>query len=87
MSSLRWSRDCSTFHVAVKEETYRKIPSSYLICDLDHAIPKEAQEGMVARAQPEAFQLVEHIEASHTVFVSKVEETAAFIRKAAGEKL
>ena len=78
----------STFTKAViKEETYRKIPSSYLVTDLDHAIPNEAQEALIARAQPEAFQLVEHIWSSHSPFASHPDKVAAFVRKAAGEKV
>jgi len=42
---------------------------------------------MIAQAGSEAFQHVESLDCSHSPFISKIEETARFIRKAAGEKL
>jgi hypothetical protein len=60
------------------------IPSSYLICEKDNAIPFQAQEGMIAMAQaknPKAFDIVERCEASHSPFLSMPDTLAAFLVK------
>jgi len=71
----------------IKYESYKEIPSSYMICKYDSAIPVEAQERMIAASGPTTFQYVEKLDSSHSPFVSRVEDTARYVRKAAGEKL
>lgn len=100
----------STFDLKVEYEAYKRIPSSYLICDKDNAIPQAAQvrllkklqdcgglepytdfadlstlqqEGMIKGAGPEAFQIVEHLDASHSPFISKPGALAEFLLKVA----
>lgn len=62
------------------------IPSAYLVCEEDQAIPYQAQEGMIAGVQgknPKAFDIVEKIKASHSPFLSQPETTAKFLEKCA----
>jgi len=62
---------------------WKYIPSTYLICEDDMAIPAVAQEAMAT--QPGANMTIERLKASHSPFLSKPKETADVIRRAAGE--
>ena len=64
---------------------YMEIPSSYLYCTKDQAIPYAAQKGLVAAATEAGAQFgySETVEASHSPFLSMPERTAEFIRKVA----
>lgn len=65
---------------------YMDIPSSYLMCTKDNALPLPAQQGMVQAAVACGAKIrVESVEAGHSPFLSKLEQTSAFIRRAAGE--
>lgn len=65
-------------------EAYRTIPSVYLICEEDNGIPPEAQEGMVKAAQDAGADLkAERLKSSHSPFLSRPEETADFLLRAA----
>jgi len=68
------------------EQTYaafKHIPSTYILCELDRAIPPQMQEAMTT--QPGANFNVVRLNASHSPFLSMPKETAEIIRKAAGE--
>lgn len=63
-----------------------EVPSAYLVCEKDNAIPYQAQEGMIAQVQgknPKAFALVEKIDASHSPFLSVPEKMTEFLVKCA----
>ncbi|TLD32568.1 hypothetical protein E2P81_ATG05544 [Venturia nashicola] len=62
---------------------FKFIPSTYIICELDNAIPPILQEVMAK--QPEADMIIERLKSSHSPFYSMPEETSLIIRKAAGE--
>jgi hypothetical protein len=62
---------------------FKFIPSTYIICELDNAIPAAFQEMMAT--QPGANMVIERLKASHSPFLSMPEETSNIIRKAAGE--
>ena len=64
---------------------WKDIPSTYLVCENDNAIPLAAQEGMIS--QPGAKFVVERCKASHSPFVSMPDFTAEVVRRAAGEKI
>ncbi|PNS16989.1 hypothetical protein CAC42_4953 [Sphaceloma murrayae] len=53
-------------------EPYRSISSAYLVCEKDMAIPAAAQEGM---AQAAGITEIRKIDASHTPWVSRTDET------------
>jgi hypothetical protein len=70
-----------------------EVPSTYIVCTLDQAIPEDAQRGMIAGAkqvmaeQGGKFQMDEVVmEASHSPFVSKPEELGEHVMRIAGGK-
>lgn len=76
-----------TFSSQLTCEPWKVIPSTYIVCEKDNAIPPPAQEGMVAQARvtaPNAFDVVEKIDASHSPFISQPEILAKLLIKAAG---
>jgi len=78
----------ATKFVGVPSAAWRTIPSSYLICEDDRAIPVFVQEAMVKACQDGGAQMqVERIFCSHSPFLSKPEATMAFLRRAAGEHI
>ena len=64
---------------------WKYIPSTYLVCENDMAIPVVAQEAMIG--QPGANFTVERCTASHSPFLSMPDYTAEVVRRAAGEKI
>ncbi|EXJ54706.1 hypothetical protein A1O7_10047 [Cladophialophora yegresii CBS 114405] len=71
---------------------YWEIPTSYLVCENDKALPADLQRKWITDAN-EALKArgtdlrirEEQVESGHSPFLSKTEQTAAFIRRAAGE--
>ena len=57
---------------------WRELPSSYLLCEDDQALPAAAQEAMSARTK-----IVERLASSHSPFLSHPAEVAAFLARAA----
>ncbi len=57
---------------------WRELPSSYLICEQDQALPVPAQEAMSARTN-----IVERLASGHSPFYSHPGEVAAFLARAA----
>ncbi|ETI24703.1 hypothetical protein G647_04072 [Cladophialophora carrionii CBS 160.54] len=75
-----------TFASKVTYAGWRHVPSTYLLCEKDEAIPIHAQKGMVEAAQQAGADMkVETVSASHSPFMSMAEEMARSIRRAAGE--
>ncbi|KAL1602474.1 hypothetical protein SLS60_005890 [Paraconiothyrium brasiliense] len=67
-------------------ESWKQIPTHYLICEDDQAIPVAAQEAMTGMVKDMGCELwTEKIKSSHSPFLSHVDETVAWIRKVAGE--
>jgi hypothetical protein len=58
---------------------WKDLPSAYIITTKDEAIPMQFQE--MFSAMPGGQFTVEKIESSHSPFLSKPEETAAFVEK------
>ncbi len=58
---------------------WRDLPSTYLICEQDRAVPAPAQEAMSARAGT-----VRRLDASHSPFLSRPDEVADLIVHALG---
>ncbi|KAH7392808.1 Alpha/beta hydrolase fold-1 [Pyrenochaeta sp. MPI-SDFR-AT-0127] len=76
----------ATFYAKSTGAGWRNIPTDYLVCEDDLAIPAAAQEGMV-KAVKEAGADIEitRIKAGHSPFLSKPDETVAWIQKVAGD--
>ena len=67
---------------------WEDIPTSYLLCRVDKMMPPSLQKLMVQGVVDSGTQIrVEEIESSHSPFYSMPEQTAEFIRRAAGESL
>jgi pimeloyl-ACP methyl ester carboxylesterase len=64
---------------AVRSVAWRDIPSAYVICDQDNAIPVFAQEHMARRAQE-----VRRLDASHSPFLSMPDQVTELVTEFAG---
>lgn len=56
---------------------WQSLPSTYVICAEDQAVPPPAQEAMAARAAT-----VERLPSSHSPFLSRPDDVAAIVRRA-----
>jgi len=75
-----------TFSSKVTIAPWKVIPSTYIVCEQDMAIPLEAQEGMIGMAQsmaPSSFDVIEKCNAGHSPFISQPEWLAEKLIKAA----
>lgn len=70
--------------VPVTYTAYREIPSTYIICENDQALPLFAQERMIA--QGDGVFDVERCQEGHSPFLSNRRFIVDCIRRAAGEK-
>jgi pimeloyl-ACP methyl ester carboxylesterase len=61
--------------------SWMHIPTSYLVCEADQAIPAVVQEALIAHVRDEGVHVaVTRVQAGHSPFLSRVEETAAWIQ-------
>ncbi|KAH8800201.1 prolyl aminopeptidase-like protein [Xylogone sp. PMI_703] len=75
-----------TFFSKLSVEPWMRIPSTYVICENDQAIPAYAQERMIAMAQAKssmAFDVVERCTSGHSPMLTIPRELAGYILKAA----
>jgi len=68
----------ATFEQPLRHASWRDIPSAYIVCDRDEAIPPEIQKAMAAQASR-----VEHLDAGHSPFLSRPHELSELIAKLA----
>ncbi|KAK3074071.1 hypothetical protein LTR53_003783 [Teratosphaeriaceae sp. CCFEE 6253] len=78
-------QNTNCFLLPLTYAAWKHIPSTYLVCEADQAIPLPAQEAMIA--QPGAMFTVERCKAGHSPFLSMPDFTAEVVRRAAGEKV
>ena len=64
---------------------WKHIPSTYLLCENDQAIPVHAQEYMT-KQEGARFDVI-RCRAGHSPFLSMPDFTAAVVRRAAGESI
>lgn len=92
--AIKWSRRVMTSSWKVCEETithaaFLEIPTWYLLTTLDNAIPLGVQKYFVQRARDKGALLPEshvvEVASGHCPFLSQIDATSAFTRKAAGE--
>ena len=74
-----------TLHSPCTYAAWKDIPSTYLYCTQDAAIPLVVQQGMVEGTANGTGMRTESVHASHSPFLGKPEEVTAAIRRAAGE--
>jgi len=76
-----------TFSSVQTVAPWKVIPSTYIACERDLAIPIQVQDGMVAKARAKvstAFDVVERVDASHSPFISQPQWLADKLAEAAG---
>ncbi|KAJ5157959.1 uncharacterized protein N7500_007610 [Penicillium coprophilum] len=74
-----------TLHSPCTYAAWKDVPSTYLYCTEDAAIPLVVQKGMVEGTANGTGMRTESVDASHSPFLSKPDEVTAAIRRAAGE--
>jgi len=74
-----------SFSSKVSYAGWKHVPSTYLFCEKDMAIPIQAQKGMVESSGVQ--WKTEILNTGHSPFISMPEETAKAIRRAAGESI
>jgi hypothetical protein len=71
-----------------RSAAWRKIPSSYLVCEDDRAIPVQAQDGIIAKVKELGGEIeTERLFVSHSPYIVNPEYVSRFLRRAAGENL
>ncbi|TAQ85843.1 hypothetical protein B7494_g5846 [Chlorociboria aeruginascens] len=79
-----------TFHSATSVAPWKAIPSTYIICTTDNAIPLAVQELMLSMAEGMGgrFDVIERCDAGHGAFASQPKWLAEkFIKAAGGDAL
>jgi pimeloyl-ACP methyl ester carboxylesterase len=90
---LQWhaklqSQTYATFEAKTTAASWKVIPSSYLLCEDDLAIPAAGQQAMIEGVREKGGVIeVTRIKAGHSPFLSKVDETVEWVRKVAGESI
>lgn len=75
----------ATFEAKAKFAAWRKIPSAYLVCENDRALPATAQDAMIDAAREQGGVIdVERIPSAHSPYIGCPELVAAFIDRAVG---
>ncbi|KAG4434320.1 hypothetical protein IFR05_010198 [Cadophora sp. M221] len=76
----------ATFMAKTKSAAWKKIPTSYLICENDRPIPPALQESMIATVKKQGGEIeTERLFVSHSPHLAMPEKVAGFLRRAAGE--
>ncbi|NMO53395.1 alpha/beta hydrolase [Actinoplanes sp. TBRC 11911] len=65
-----------SFEQEITQAAWHTIPSSYVIGEQDHAVPKEAREFMATRAEH-----VYRVDSGHSPFISQPDRVARFIHE------
>ncbi|KAJ4378913.1 hypothetical protein N0V86_005789 [Didymella sp. IMI 355093] len=88
-----WFSQLQTHSLATLEAptlgaSWKTIPSSYLICEQDLAIPVPIQEMMINGAKEKGARVeVSRLDTGHSPYLTMPKETVAWIRTVAGERL
>jgi pimeloyl-ACP methyl ester carboxylesterase len=65
-----------SFCQELRAAAWQRVPSTYVVCGRDNAVPPEAQARMSARAGT-----VSHIDSGHSPFLSRPSEVTAIIKE------
>jgi hypothetical protein len=86
--SLVKSHSFATKKAKSTAASWKEIPTWYLLCEDDNAIPAFAQELMTGGAKEMGGDIqVERIKSSHSPFLSQPDTVVNWLRRAAGETL
>jgi homoserine acetyltransferase len=70
-----------------RSAAWKKIPTSYLVCEDDKVFPAHDQDGIIAMIKEQRADVEsERLFVGHSPYIVKPDAVAAFIRRAAGEK-
>ena len=81
----RLTANYQTFHSPCTYAAWKHVPSTYLCCRNNAAIPLTVQRMMVEETAKGFGINTETVDASHSPFYSKPDELTAAIRRAAGD--
>jgi hypothetical protein len=85
ISKLR-PQSLATFLDKTRSAAWKKIPSSYFVCEDDRAIPVAGQDAMIATVKANGGDIeVRRVFVSHSPYIVKENEVAEFLRNAAGK--
>ncbi|KAI9780238.1 MAG: hypothetical protein M1839_006798 [Geoglossum umbratile] len=84
-SKLR-PQSIGVIYSTITYEAWRYIPTYYMVCTIDHAIPVAVQRNMIERTNG-TVDVVETIHSSHSPYLSHMETVGKFIRRAAGQSV
>lgn len=71
----------ATFYAKATGESWKIVPTRYLLCELDEGIPAVAQEGMTGMVKSMGGEMeVTRIRSGHSPFLSRVDETMEWVR-------
>jgi hypothetical protein len=80
------SHSLATLHAPATAASWRVIPTEYLLCELDEAIPWQGQQAMIDGVREQGGVIeVTRIAAGHSPFLSRVDETVGWVRGVVGE--
>ncbi|KAF1844641.1 uncharacterized protein K460DRAFT_250316, partial [Cucurbitaria berberidis CBS 394.84] len=80
------TQNLATIYAPTTAASWKEIPTSYLLCEDDQAVPASGQEAMTSSVKEMGGEIeVTRLQAGHSPFLSKPNETVAWIRKVAGE--
>ncbi|KAH7051203.1 hypothetical protein B0J12DRAFT_662410 [Macrophomina phaseolina] len=87
-SSLR-PHSVATFHCRLaRPAPWKRIPTTYIVCEDDHATPAAKQDAMIERVRRDPLcklDTVERVGASHSPFLSVPGWVSGAVRRACGE--
>jgi pimeloyl-ACP methyl ester carboxylesterase len=86
--SLIQPHSVGTMHAGCTAASWKEIPTFYLVCTKDLAIPEFGQDAMIKAAKEAGADIdVTRLDCGHSPFLSRPDETVAWIKKVAGEKV
>jgi pimeloyl-ACP methyl ester carboxylesterase len=77
----------ATFQDKTRAAAWRKIPTAYLVCEDDRAIPVQRQDAMIAKIKEGGEIVTERLFVGHSPYINKPDFVAGFLRRAAGENV
>ena len=86
VSKLQHQSFTALYHSKITYAAWRDVPTTYILCQQDKAIPIARQEKLVSDARAKGANIrTEWLDASHSPFLSQPEAVVAAVRRAAGE--
>ena len=93
VDSERWAEALRPHAIITKESpatgtAYLEIPTTYVVCEYDRALPVVLQDSMIERARAAGADIkTERLKLSHSPWLVEPDTVVPIIRKAGGEML